>query len=61
MNDDLVYYCDECEKIVPIGQGSGETMECCGKEMKKMPRKWCTSASVAEHARMDDNDEPCDI
>ncbi|MGA1821757.1 MAG: hypothetical protein ACMUIG_04450 [Thermoplasmatota archaeon] len=61
MDEEMVYYCDECEKITPVESGSDESMLCCGKKMKKMPRKWCTSATVAEHARLEDDDEPCDI
>jgi hypothetical protein len=49
-----VYECDGCGKQITVEDGA-EAPECCGE-----PMPVCTMASVAEHARPFNDDEPCD-
>ncbi len=54
------YYCYGCKKIVPK-RDQEEAPECCGEEMALLPIEECVKApAAAEHARFDDEDEPCD-
>ena len=48
----IEYECKECGKKVMLENGE-EAPECCGEIMPV-----CTMASVAEHARPFDDDEP---
>ena len=58
--DEEAYYCYECKKTVPKKDPEGAP-ECCGKEMTLLPLEECSKAPAsAEHARFDDDDEPCD-
>lgn len=54
-----VYLCEECSKVVPKGECC-DVPECCGKPMKVLPLEECVKPPAdAEHARFDDEDEPC--
>ncbi len=54
------YYCYGCKRKVPKTEKE-EVPECCGTAMKLLPLDECVKApSSAEHARFDDEDEPCD-
>jgi hypothetical protein len=56
--NDKTYECEECGKR--IKNSTNEKLECCGKPMKQLPLDICTQPSDAEHARLMENDEPCD-
>ncbi len=60
MDKPIVYYCEECGKTV--SKEDGETVNfCCEKSMKSQVADTCLkSGSSAEHARFNDEDEPCD-
>lgn len=53
------YKCLTC-KCTKTVKNKGETPECCGKPMKKMPLEICLQPAHAEHARPMGRDEPCD-
>lgn len=52
------YECLTCKRTATVEDG--ETPECCGKPMKKIPREICLQPTHAEHARPMERDEPCD-
>lgn len=53
------YECDQCNGQVIVDAGA-KTPECCGQKMKVIPLDQCTQADTAEHARFENNNEPCD-
>lgn len=53
------YVCDQCKGQVII-KADADTPECCGRKMKVIPMDQCTLADTAEHARFNNNNEPCD-
>ena len=61
MKEEMAYYCDSCHKVI---KKTGEKVfapECCGKGMELLSLSDCMKDPAwAEHARFDDNDEPCD-
>lgn len=48
------YHCKECGKTIE----ADESENCCGSPMEKLTS--CTTAPSAEHARLTNDDEPCD-
>jgi len=55
-----MYQCEDCEKTAQKGD-TAEVPDCCGKPMKRVQEDVCVKApAAAEHARFDDEDEPCD-
>jgi len=57
----MSYACDECKKYIVKTEGMDKVPECCGKRMRQVPLTECTKdPSFAEHARFEDDDEPCD-
>ena len=52
------YKCEDCGKTVKVS--GGETPECCGKPMKKLPLDICLQPAHAEHARPMDEENACD-
>ena len=61
MEEELAYYCDGCDKVIKKTGEIEYAPECCGKEMRIMPLRECgKDPSFAEHARLDDDDQPCD-
>ena len=55
-----MYQCEDCEKTARKENSAG-VPSCCGKPMKLVPENVCVKApGDAEHARFDDEDEPCD-
>ena len=54
------YQCPGCGKTVPKGKTT-TAPECCGTTMVLLPIEECVKPPAsAEHARMSDNDAPCD-
>lgn len=61
MKGPIVYYCEECGKTRSVDDSEELPTYCCDRKMKKQESDFCTkSGSSAEHARFDDDDEPCD-
>lgn len=53
------YYCYGCKRAVPRTDQE-EKPECCGTAMTLLPIEECMKPPAsAEHARFDDEDEPC--
>jgi hypothetical protein len=57
MNDKVSYKCSVCSKTLDLDTIKS-IPECCGMPMEKLP--YCRSTDTAEHARADDDGEPCD-
>ncbi len=57
MIDKASYKCNTCSKILDLETDKG-VPECCGMPMVKMP--FCRTTDTAEHARANDDGEPCD-
>ncbi len=57
MAETMKYQCDLCGHIEEIAVGDTVPL-CCGQPMAPLPV--CRVASVAEHARLGNEDEPCD-
>jgi hypothetical protein len=59
MNTDKAYRCEICKGQVLISSNS-PIPECCGQAMRNIPLDQCTLSTTAEHARFDQEDDPCD-
>ena len=60
MDEEEVYFCEDCERTIPLATAQGLPI-CCNKNMKKMPLSMCMkSGASAEHARFHDDDDACD-
>lgn len=59
MSEDQAYECEICKGQLMARTGAS-TPQCCGRAMKNIPLEQCTLSATAEHARLDDDDEPCD-
>ena len=58
MKEENAYNCPVCGGSVRVADGA-EAPECCGRKMLKgLPV--CTKQTVAEHYRLEDDNEPCD-
>jgi len=44
MKEENVYFCEECEKTMPLNTG---LVISCNKEMKKVPLSGCTKSGVS--------------
>ena len=51
------FECIDCGKQV---KSSENNPECCGKPMKQLPLDVCVQPTDTEHARVMEDDEPCD-
>jgi hypothetical protein len=61
MSNKQTYKCKNCGEATDVDMASEETPECCEAPMEKMPdMDACTVSTTAEHARLDETDEPCD-
>jgi hypothetical protein len=61
MTNKIRYKCEACGEYVEIVNGEMNMPECCEKPMTKIDYlDFCEKPSNAEHARLLDNDEPCD-
>lgn len=54
---EVTYHCSVCGKNVNVREGDAVPL-CCHQEMA--PLEGCTLAQTAEHARLENPDEPCD-
>jgi hypothetical protein len=59
MRREKAYKCEICEGQV-VTPADGPVPECCGQAMRNIPLNQCTLTNTAEHARFDQDDEPCD-
>ena len=59
MSGQKAYRCEICkgQAVAPSGH---PIPECCGQAMQNIPMEQCTLSTTAEHARFDQEDEPCD-
>ena len=57
MEGRITYECKKCNAILSK-EDDGKAPECCGMPMEKLPK--CTTTDTAEHARANDEGEPCD-
>ena len=51
------FECKDCGKQVKSSKKKNP--ECCGKQMKQLPLDICIQPTTAEHARLTEEDEPC--
>jgi len=61
VDNEYVYLCEDCERIVPLSKVKGiQVPECCGRPMVKVPMAQCSKPPAsAEDARFADEDGPC--
>jgi hypothetical protein len=57
MNEKATYECKKCGKTLDLSSNEDKP-ECCGIPMVKLP--YCRTTDTAEHARANDDGEPCD-
>ena len=61
MKKKITYRCEACGQTVEIVEGEMNMPECCQRPMVKDDGlDFCEKPSGPEHARLDDNDTPCD-
>jgi DNA-directed RNA polymerase subunit RPC12/RpoP len=61
MSKKITYRCEACGKTVEIVDGEMNMPECCQRAMTKDDGlDFCEKPSDPEHARLFDDDEPCD-
>ncbi|MBI9084194.1 MAG: hypothetical protein JEZ11_11395 [Desulfobacterales bacterium] len=62
MEEKCIFNCETCNGTTEINTGEPHDLpECCGKPMKRVePMDQCLAPPSAEHARFDDDSEPCD-
>jgi hypothetical protein len=61
MENETAYHCEECGRYKAKREDIGEAPECCGKKMEEVPLFECRKdPAFAEHARLFEDDEPCD-
>ena len=60
MEEEYAFHCRECGGYAAATSGGG-VPECCGQPMERLPVTECLKdPAFAEHARMNDDDAPCD-
>jgi hypothetical protein len=58
----MVYRCMECSNHVTIEKKGEKPPICCGKRMELTPPSTCNKDPAwAEHARLMDSDDPCQL
>ena len=61
MYEKCLYNCDTCGRQVEVDAQGNYVPECCDRPMEKLePPAPCQLASNPEHARPDEDFEPCD-
>ena len=61
MKDKIFYECQTCNSKLELEAGDHNHPKCCNTPMKSLnPIQYCSKATVAEHSRFDDIDDPCD-